>query len=169
MRQLTQARIENWLGQHVGTWRWWTLGGLLIIPWFIWYKLADKKKLPELALFGLIVMVFTITLDEIGFVLSLWSYPVEVIPILPRLTSIDYTMLPIIFMLVYQHFPTWKSFFWALVALSTTFSFVAEPIVVYLGFYILIKWFYWYSFPIYIVMGLLSRWITRKIFDIARD
>jgi len=43
MRQLTQARIENFLGQHIGTWRWWVLVILLIAPWFIWYKLVDKK------------------------------------------------------------------------------------------------------------------------------
>ncbi|QDR83462.1 CBO0543 family protein [Sporomusa termitida] len=168
MRQLTRARIENFLGQYIGTWRWWVLIILLIVPWFIWYKLVDKKRILEVTLFGVIIMIFTITLDEIGFVLSLWSYPVEVIPILPRLTSIDYTMLPIIFMLVYQYFSTWKSFLRALVVLSTVFSFVAEPIVVYFGFYILIKWLYWYSFPIYIVMGVLSRWIVKTLIDIER-
>nr|WP_092069274.1 CBO0543 family protein [Dendrosporobacter quercicolus]NSL47416.1 hypothetical protein [Dendrosporobacter quercicolus DSM 1736]SDL88571.1 hypothetical protein SAMN04488502_1011090 [Dendrosporobacter quercicolus] len=168
MRQLTQAQIDNFLGQHIGTWRWWVLFILLIAHWFIWYKLVDKKRIVELVLFGVIIMVFTITLDEIGFVLSLWRYPVGVIPILPRLTSIDYTMLPIIFMLVYQYFPAWKNFFWALVVLSTVFSFVAEPIVVHLGFYVLIKWLYWYSFPIYIVMGLLARWIVRILIDIER-
>ncbi len=98
-RLLTQARIENFLGQHIGTWKWWVLVILLIAPWFIWYKLVDKKRILEVTLFGVIIMIVTITLDEIGYVLSLWSYPIEVIPILSRLTSIDYTMLPIIFML----------------------------------------------------------------------
>jgi len=167
-KELTQARIENWLGHEFGSWRWWVLLALLTVPWFIWYKLADKKKLPELSLFGLIIMVFTITLDEFGYELILWSYPAEVIPIFPRLTAIDYTVVPIFYMLIYQYFPTWKSFYWALGAMSILFSFVVEPIIVKLGFYMLIKWLYWYSFIIYIIMGLLARWITRIFVDITQ-
>jgi len=128
-RLVTQARTEHWLGEDCGSWRWWVLLVLLIAPWFVWYKLADNKKLPELVMFGLIVMVF---------------------------------------MLTYQYFPTWKRFFWALVAVSAVFSFIVEPIIVYLGFYVILKWLYWYSFIIYIVMGLLSRWLVVTIFQMAR-
>jgi len=168
MRLVSQARIEHWLGKDFGSWRWWVLLALLIVPWYIWYRLVDKKRIVEFVLFGLILMGFTVTLDELGFVLSLWNYPVDVIPIFPRLTSIDYTVVPIIYMLTYQYFSTWKSFFWALVVISSVFSFVVEPIIVYLGFYVLIKWLYLYSLIVYIVMGLLSLWIARTLFDIAR-
>jgi len=111
LKQLTHGRVANWLSEDFGTWRWWVLLVLLTVPWFIWYKTVKKNKLPELTMFGLIVMVFTITLDELGYNMTLWSYPFDVIPIFPRLTSIDYTVVPIIFMLTYQYFPTWKSFF----------------------------------------------------------
>ena len=168
-RILTEARIENWLRTGVGSWRWWVLLMLLIVPWFIWVKLVDKKKLLELAFFGMIIMVYSITLDELGFVLSMWCYPVDVIPVFPRLSSVDYTVLPIIFMLIYQYFPTWKSFFWALVGVSAIFTFVIEPIIVKLGFYVLIKWMYHYSFVIYIFMGLTSRWLTKIVVDITRN
>jgi hypothetical protein len=163
-----QARIDNWLGEGFGSWRWWVLVMLLIFPWVIWAKLVDKKQLHELTLFGMIVMVYSITLDELGFMLGLWNYPLDVIPVFPRLTSIDYTVVPIIFMLIYQCFPTWKSFFWALVTVAAVFAFVVEPIIVYLRFYIIIKWLYLYSFIIYIVMGLISKWMTRLLVDITR-
>ncbi|MDR3563707.1 MAG: hypothetical protein P4N59_20050 [Negativicutes bacterium] len=165
---LTQARIENWLGESLGTWRWWVLLALLFVPWFVWAKLADRKNLLELALFGMLIMVNSITLDELGFVLSLWHYPVDVIPVFPRLTSVDYTAVPIVFMLIYQYFPTWKSFFWALTIVAALFSFVVEPLIAKLGFYVLVKWMYWYSFIIYIIMGLLSRWLTKLFADITR-
>jgi len=168
VRLLSQARIENWLGEGVGSWRWWVLVALMFVPWFIWGKLVDKNKLLELALFGMLIMVYSITLDELGFVLSFWHYPVDIIPVFPRLSSVDYTVMPITFMLLYQYFLTWKSFFWALVALSAVFSFVVEPIIVKLGFYVLIKWMHPYSFFIYIVMGLLARWLTKFSVDIMR-
>lgn len=168
VRLLTQMRIENWLGEGLGSWRWWTLVILLIFPWFPWFKLAHKKQLSELTLFGLIVMILAITLDELGFELSLWNYPVDVIPLLPRLSSVDYAVVPVIYMLIYQYFPTWKSFFWTLAVVSAVFSFVVEPIIAYLGFYVLIKWLHCYSFIIYIIMGSLARWIARKIIDITQ-
>lgn len=169
VNQLYEARIDHWLGDTLGSWRWWVLIGVLILPWFIWYRLVDKKKLPELVLFGLVIMVFASSLDEIGFVTGRWSYPVEVVPMLLRLVPADYTVLPITFMLIYQYCPTWKRYFWRLVIISSVFAFIAEPLLVYFGFYILINWFYWYSFIGYIIMGSVSRWIVRKIFDTARS
>ncbi|MBP2626937.1 MAG: hypothetical protein H6Q68_1648 [Firmicutes bacterium] len=168
VRLLSKARMEHWIGEDFGTWRWWILLLLLIIPWFIWYKYADKKQFHELTLFGLFIMISSITLDELGFELSLWNYPVDVIPLFPRLTSVDYTAVPVIHMLVYQYFSTWKSFFWAMVVKATVFSFILEPLIVQLGFYKMIKWNHLYSFPIYIVVGLCVRWIVKKIFAIAK-
>ncbi|WP_236639226.1 CBO0543 family protein [Pelosinus sp. UFO1] len=162
-RILTQARIENWFENTFGSWRWWVLVVLLIFPWFIWAKIVDKKKLHELALFGLLIMVSSITLDEVGFVLSLWNYPINVIPIFPRLTSADYTAIPIIYMLIYQYFAIWKSFLWALIVISVFFSFVIEPSIMKLGFYVLINWSFLYSFILYLVVGLSARWLTKLL------
>lgn len=166
-RLLTEATINNWLNQDLGSWRWWILVIVLIVPWLIWYKLAEKGKLAELVLVGLIVMVITITLNDLGFSLCFWSYPVKLVPVFPRLTSVDYTVMPVTYMLIYQYFPTWESSFRALVVVAAIYSFVLEPALVYFGFYVIIKWFYWRSFPIYIVMGLLSRWLASTILAIT--
>lgn len=168
-RLLTQVRIENWLGHAVGSWHWWVLIGVSIIPWLLWIKVAAKKQIHELMLFGLFMILGSLTLDELGFELSLWSYPFSLIPVFPRLSSADYTMLPVIYMLIYQYFPTWKSFFLASVGVAFVFSFLAEPLLVKLGFYVLIKWTYWASFIIYIPLGLIARWITRFFMDTARQ
>ena len=166
-RLLSQARIDNWLGECLGSWRWWVLVFLMFAPWFIWTKVVEKKQIHELALFGMFIMVNSIILDELGFELSMWNYPIYIIPVFPRLSSVDYTVVPIVFMLLYQYFPIWKSFFWSLVALSAIFSFLVEPLIVNLGFYVLIKWMYPYSFIIYILVGLISRWLTKFLVDIT--
>ncbi|MBU2702681.1 hypothetical protein Ga0466249_003816 [Sporomusaceae bacterium BoRhaA] len=165
VRQLTQARIENWLGECFGTWRWWLLVALLIMPWIAWFKLVEKKKIVELSLYGIIIMVVTITLDEVGFVLSMWHYPLDVFPMLPRLTSIDYALLPVTYMLIYQYFSSWKSFFRVMAIASAFFSFIAEPLMTFLGFYQLLTWKHYYSYPIYIVLALACKWLTRIIID----
>lgn len=167
VRLLTEARLDKWFAEDFGSWRWCVLLILLIIPWFIWYQYADKKQLHEITLFGTILMITSIILDELGFELSLWDYPVDLIPVFPRLTSVDYTVLPIINMLIYQYFPTWRSFFWANFVKAILFAFIAEPLIIELGFYQMLKWNHLYSFPIYIIMGLPARWIVKKVFQIA--
>jgi hypothetical protein len=164
-RHLTQARIENWLGECFGTWPWWFLVALQIIPWLVWFKLVEKRKIVEFSLFGLIIIVVTNTLDELGFVLSLWYYPLKVIPIIPRLTSIDCSILPVAYMLIYQYFSEWKSFFRVMAVASAFFSFIAEPLMTFLGFYQPLTWKHYYSYPIYIVLALACKWLTRIIID----
>ena len=61
-----------------------------------------------------------------------------------------------------------EELFRAMVVKGILFSFIAEPLLVQLGFYKLIKWNYAYSFPIYIFLGLSARWIVKKTFIIAR-
>jgi len=168
VRLLTKARMEHWLAEGLGTWRWWVPLAMLIVPWFVWYRYVDKKKLCEILLYGTIIIIGDITLDEIGFELSFWRYPVDVIPLFPRLTSIDYTAIPVIKMMIYQYSPTWKSFSWATIAMSTVFSFIAEPLIAKLGFYQVLKWNYIYSFFIYIVMCLGTRWVVKKILELSK-
>lgn len=168
VRLLTQARIENWLGESVGSWHWWVLFGVSTLPWLFWIKHADRRQIHELTLFGVLMILGALTLDQLGYELSLWSYPFSFIPIFPHLASADYTVLPVVYMLVYQYYPTWRSFFWVSVGIAFAFSFLAEPLLSKLGFYVLIKWAYWASFIIYIPLGLSARWITKLLMDTAR-
>jgi len=45
-RLLNNARIENWLGEGVGSWRWWVLVVLIFAPWFIWVKVSRQEETP---------------------------------------------------------------------------------------------------------------------------
>jgi hypothetical protein len=69
---------------------------------------------------------------------------------------------------VYQHFKRWKSFLIANVIMATIFSFICEPITVWLKIYRLDNWEYAYSLPIYVAKAALVKWIvdvvlTRKM------
>lgn len=166
--ELRHAQFEIWLAEEVGTFHWWLLVAILVLPWIFAFRFFDRSRLRELVLFGTFIAIETITLDEVGFSLFLWTYPVQLLPFFPRLTSIDYSALPIIYVLIYQYCTTWQSFFRTLVAFSVVAAFVIEPTLVRLNLYFLIKWYYWYSFPIYIIMGLITRWIVRKIISAER-
>ncbi len=167
-RQIIQVRFADWLENTVFTWRWWLLLAVLIVPWIIWYRTTRKNHIINAVIFAMIMAVMAIFFDEFFYSLSCWTYPHDVIPVLPRLSSVDYTAIPLIFTVVYQHFSDWKRFFWVTIAVSTVASFVGEPLVVRGGMYVLVKWNYFYSWPIYIAMPICAKWLTELIVDIER-
>ncbi|MDR3589013.1 MAG: hypothetical protein P4N41_05070 [Negativicutes bacterium] len=80
--------------------------------------------------------------------------------------SANLTSIPITFMLIYQYYPEAKAFLWVTIAISLLFSFVIEPLLVWLGIYRLYHWTYCCSFPIYILLSVAFRLITKRIFAI---
>jgi hypothetical protein len=161
--ELTSLRLTKWLEHDVFTIGWWVMAILLILPWFFWYMKVDKKRLQEMTLYAFATSLIAITLDEIGSTLKLWTYPIHVFPLLPRLITINYTLVPIIYALVYQRFQSWKSFFAANLFLAFIFSFVLEPILVWAKLYVLIKWQYVYSIPLYFFTAVFLKWFVEKL------
>jgi hypothetical protein len=159
---LYQARFSDWINNDIFTFKWWVLLSALFIPWLIWYLLIDKSRFKEMLLYTLATSGVSILLDEIGTSLTMWAYPVELIPILPRLITINYSMVPIIYVLIYQHFPKWKSFIFANIFLSLVFAFILEPVLVWMKLYHLITWKYIYSVPTYLFAAIILKLLIEK-------
>lgn len=152
-------QLENlhWLKYELFTFQFWLLVAMLILPWFIWWKLVDKKRFLEITIYGLIVVTFATFLDEVGCQLNLWEYRYDLEPLFPRLIPMNFTMLPVGYMLIYQYFRKWKTFIAANIAAAALFSFVGEPVFVLLDIYELLKWKHVFSFPIYIILAIIFK------------
>ncbi|KJS86160.1 MAG: hypothetical protein JM58_07375 [Peptococcaceae bacterium BICA1-8] len=159
-RQLRDASMNYWYKYVFNTWQWWLNIATLILPVILWWKLVNKKKLMEIVIYGFFASAFAVFFDTIGETSVLWDYPYLVIPMDYILIDADYSVLPVAYMLAYQYFTTWKGFIAANIALSALFSFVAEPLLVWIGLYELHGWKYIYSFPIYVAIAIVSKWIT---------
>ena len=48
LKQLTYARVDNWLDTDFLTWRWGLQVGLTLISLFLFWKLVEKKRLMEM-------------------------------------------------------------------------------------------------------------------------
>ncbi|GAE32888.1 CBO0543 family protein [Halalkalibacter hemicellulosilyticus] len=170
LRQKTRdILIEYWLTETVFSFNWWFLLTSTIVFIIIWLIILDKTRIIEIAFFGLLVGSSTFILDTIGITLVLWSYPDRVIPILPPIIEIHKVHLPIIYMIIYQYVENWKFFLLSVTIASFIFSFVFEPLTVSLGIYEIYHWKYIYSFPIYILGGLIIRWMVLKTKQIERN
>mgnify|MGYP006954408595 CR=1 FL=1 len=168
-KELTQARIANWLAEDLFTWRWWFVLALLIVPWVIFHYTADRKKLPRLFLYGIFLFIIVLILDTLGYENGLWYYPCKIVPFGPLVAFIDAGPLPVIYMLEYQYFPKWRDFIVVSIITSLIFSFALEPAFRVMGLYVPIAWRCIYSFPIYIILPVLMRLAVEKVFAAAMD
>lgn len=163
LRELSYARIDNWLDTDFLTWGWWLELGVLIVSVTIFWKLVDKKRLFELTYHVISAGVIVIWLDQVGFELGLWYYPVDLIPVFPPATAFDYTLLPVAYTLIYQYCPKWPRFLMATLIMAGVVAFLMEPMAHRWGFYELVKWKYYYGFPVYIAIGIFLKLVTEKM------
>lgn len=105
-------------------------------------------------------------MDDLGTDLNLWYYPFKIVPVFPQIVPVNYAVLPVTFMLIYQYFPSWRSYIKAMLIMAALYSFVAEPALAYLGIYKLLRWQYYYSFPLYMLIAVSHRWLVEKILAI---
>jgi hypothetical protein len=163
LKQVTYARIDNWLDTDLNTFSWWLEVVLAVVFLLIWWRLVDKKRLLELTFFGFVVMTISIWLDEVGYELGRWYYPVDLIPVFPPSTAIDYIGIPVLYALVYQYCGNWKSFLAGITVLAGVFSFGLEPLLLKYGFYVIVDWKLYYDFPTYILIGVIMKVIVNWI------
>lgn len=164
-KKLTELRLEHWKHEEVFSFQWWLQIALLIIPWIIWWKLVDKKRIGVIFSYGLLVLIFTSLMDNVGVELTLWGYPCLIVPVIVRLFGVNFSILPVSYMLIYQYFTKWTSFLIANTLFALFASFVGEPIYVLLDMYELYKWKYIYSVPIYIALAVFLKFLVEAVFD----
>lgn len=163
--QLTEMRWENFIHEDFLSPQWWFLLALTLLPWILWWILVDKSRIKQIWLYGLLMTILIIYLDDIGSELNLWNYPYKLVNIVPRLNPIDVCVLPVMHMLIYQYFSKWKSFIIANIIMSLFNSYIAEPLFVKIKIYELINWKYSYSVPIYILKAAVIKILLEKVLE----
>jgi|GEM_PF-234843 len=163
-----QMQIQHWLKYELFTPQFWLLIGMLIIPWVIWWALVDKRRFLEIIIYGLLISTVVTVLDEVGCQLNWWDYRYDIEPLFPRLIPMNFTMLPVAYMLIYQYFTKWKPFVMANIAAAALMTFVGEPVFAMTGIYVLLEWKSIYSFPIYIILALIMKLALNSIIGVQR-
>lgn len=161
--KLIKMQYTSWIHNDLFSFQFWLLLFLLIAPWFLWWKLVRRDRLIEILLYGFLANIVVTFIDEFGCQLNLWEYQYDIEPLFPRMIPINYTILPVTFMLAYQYFPGWRQFFLIHTVIAVFFSFGFEPLFYALGIYKLYRWKFIYSFPLYIAVPVLLKWFVSKL------
>lgn len=166
-RDLTAIHIDEWLREDAFQLKWWILLAMILIALTVWWILTDKSRIIEIWLFTAVAAIIFLGVHEYGEELTLWEYPVDLIPLFPPLSSINLICLPLVYALIYQYFKTWKSFLPAALTASAAICFVIEPLLIKAGFYRMLQWKSYDSYLMYTVITICTRLVVIKIYSIA--
>ncbi|MGG0552577.1 CBO0543 family protein [Priestia aryabhattai] len=162
-KQFADLQKEHFFESTLFSYQWWILIATTLILWIVWLLIVDKKRLKEILIVGLITSMLAVVMDDIGLSVMAWFYPYQLVYFTTRLNAVDLAVIPVSYMLLYQYFRPWKSYFLATAGFCLFAAFIAEPIFVKLNMYEMMRWEYWYSFPIYMVLGIFVKWLVDKI------
>ena len=157
---------EYWYTHSFLSYQWWTMILITIIPWFIWWKFVDKKRLMEILLFGLLMMFTTVLVAPLEQNLNLlqfiqrihWSLTTPLYPY-------EITILPVSFMFIYQYSKNWTSYVIGTLFLSCFLVFILIPVLIKLDYLFFVSYLsFVICFTLLIIFSLLSRWILSTHF-----
>jgi hypothetical protein len=161
---LRELWFDYWTQEVVFTYQWWFLISVVILPLFLWWRFVDKTRLKELSLVGLITAGIAFILDQIGTSLGFWVYPYTLTPLeRDEFAPADLSIIPFVYTMIYQRFPTWKKYIIAAITYAFFASYIGENIFQWMGIYKINKWNHLYSVPFYILIGIFVKVVLQKI------
>lgn len=144
------------------SWQFWTVVLMLIIPIVILYFKIDRDRTFYIGFFGFCVHVVTSYVDLIGVRLGYWGYPYFVLPVFPFGISLDTSLIPIVFMLLYQWTSKNEKNYWIYaIVLAAIFAFLIKPLLTYLDLFRLHKGMNYFELFLYayVPIIILSKWL----------
>ncbi|MBU7594579.1 CBO0543 family protein [Metabacillus halosaccharovorans] len=155
--------VDYWIDySSFDTWQFWINVGFIIIPLIVLYITIDKKRVFLLGFFGFNIHVWMVYTDAIGTRFNFFEYPYKAIPILPMHVGIDTSLVPVLFILLYQ----WilnnkKNFYLYNFGLILFLSFIFKPILgAHHLFHLKNGANYLHIFLLYVFVVLFSKLIT---------
>lgn len=156
-----QDYLNYWLNNTLFHWDFWlSLIMFTIVPIVFWIKIRKKESSNRLLFSGMFVFIISSWFDFLGVQYGKWYYTGKVIPSIPSYVPWDWVIIPVVVMTLIQVKPSMHPFVKSLIFASIG-TFIGEPLFLWLGFYVLIDWSIFYSFPIYVVIYLLAHKLSK--------
>jgi hypothetical protein len=155
--QIWNITWNRYITEELFSNRWW--GSLIFLSVFyaIWLKLLDKSRAFEIILFGSFVAVQAVMVDIAGFSIGLWQHNIRLLPVVPGVFPIDFTVVPILLMFAHQYGATWSKYLtWSALA-SLVFSFGISPAFQFFDIKAYYNWHFAYFFVLMMIVAVTSR------------
>ncbi|KIL41788.1 hypothetical protein SD70_05440 [Gordoniibacillus kamchatkensis] len=167
LKNLESDAASSWASywmhySHMGTWQFWFIVLLLVGPLVAVFLWMDRRKALLLGFYGFSVHVCYTYIDLFGSKNGWWEYPYKALPFVPINLALDTSFVPVAYMLMYQ----WSlnrgyNYYVVQTGVSIVFAGVIKPFLTALHLFEMYGWMnYFYLFVGYMVVTLLSKWIT---------
>jgi hypothetical protein len=160
---LSKVQIEYWLlYTNLTTVRFWIVFLMFVIPLIVLYFRIDRKIIFLLGFYGFNVHIWFSYINIWGVKQGYWDYPYELLPFIPGNISLDSSLIPVLFIFVYQ----WclnrnKNVHLYSLALIAFLSFGFKPLLVAVDLFRLNKGLHpIHIFILYCIMYIFSQLIT---------
>ncbi|TYR81789.1 hypothetical protein FZC66_08135 [Priestia megaterium] len=162
-----QSISQDWLTywnnfSSFNTWQFWFLVFMFIAPLVVLYFTLDRKRAFQIGFFGFNIHVWFGYCDAFGTKQGLWNYPYQLFPFTPNSLVLDASLIPVLFMLVYQWTVNTKRNYYLYTSLLVLFlSFIFKPLLVSFNLFTLYQGVnHFHLFLSYVVIMILSKLIT---------
>lgn len=167
-KQIFKIQYENWTKDNLFSFKWWIMLLLVVILWFVWWKLLDKKRFNEIGLAGFIAAVLNFFINTTGIELTLWAYPTQIFGVVRTWSLFELSYITVAYMFLNQYFKEWKKYLIAVTIFGAFASFIVQPLLIHFEIFKLYNWRNLYSFPIYFLIGVVVKSITLKIMNVQK-
>ncbi|MEC2078388.1 CBO0543 family protein [Metabacillus fastidiosus] len=128
--QLSNEWTDYWFDYSAfDTWQFWLNVAFVIIPLILIYFFIDRKKIFLLGFFGFNIHVWSAYLDATVTRANYIEYPYNAVPFTPIQFGMDTSLIPVLFMLLYQwSLNKGKNFYLYALLLIAGISFIVKPL-----------------------------------------
>ncbi|MDC3414676.1 hypothetical protein NC797_06780 [Aquibacillus sp. 3ASR75-11] len=164
--RLTQDQMEYWqVYSNIDTWQFWIVLFMLLLPLVVLYYTIDRRRMFHLGFYGFNVHAWFAYTDIVGVQNGWWNYPYQILAVLPSSFSLDASLVPVSFMLIYQ----WtlnhnKNFHLYSILLAIIYSFAIKPFLTSIGLFELGDGVSYFHLLIGYLGIYLFAWVITKIF-----
>jgi hypothetical protein len=167
-KEIFKIQYDHWTNNTLFSLKWWFMVATVIIMLAIWYKLSDKKRFNEISLAGFITAVLVFLFNTTGIEMTLWAYKAQIFGLVRTWSLFELLNISAFVMLLYQYFAEWKKYLIAVIVAGAIGSLIVQPFLVYFEIYKLVNWRNLYSFPIYIIIAVMVKFLTSKVMVIQK-
>ncbi|MEH7745732.1 hypothetical protein V7659_11935 [Neobacillus drentensis] len=161
-KESTDAFLDYWRDHALyASLEYWIMVAILLVPLIFLVFKIDKSKMFLIGFYGYSIHVLAAYIDLFAINSGKWNYPFPLLPFLPSV-SIDTSIVPVTFMLVYQWTLNYKKNFYVYSTITAGFfALIFKPVLVGLGLFRMYGHMnYFYLLIIYILGFLTAKLIT---------
>lgn len=120
---------ELWFHHSLFSWQWWMLIGICAVTVILFIVLVQRDRLMEAIAYYATITLLNHYLYLAASAFNWYSYPIQVIPYVQAMETLNLIVIPMVLTLLYQHFAKWGAYITGTILFSALTAYIALPLM----------------------------------------